>query len=207
VKLLSLLAVATAIGGVCAAPAAAQGTPAPAPAPAIVPDLPSESGFYFGGGINLYFLDRDYAAEGLPIFFEDQPSPGAFMGRIGYAFNQNIAVEVEAGFGGARQEFTTSGGGADGEIGIETPVGAHVVLSMPLSGGTYVMGKAGYVSAKVSREYLGFSPPDLDINGPSFGIGGGFRSGSWDYRMEYSVMSGGDSGDGGVLGMFIFNRF
>ena len=206
-KLLSLLAVATAIGGVCAAPAAAQGTPAPAPAPAIVPDLPSESGFYFGGGINLYFLDRDYAAEGLPIFFEDQPSPGAFMGRIGYAFNQNIAVEVEAGFGGARQEFTTSGGGADGEIGIETPVGAHVVLSMPLSGGTYVMGKAGYVSAKVSREYLGFSPPDLDINGPSFGVGGGFRSGSWDYRMEYSFMSGGDSGDGGVLGMFIFNRF
>lgn len=206
-KLLSLLAVATAIGGVCAAPAAAQGTPAPAPAPAVVPDLPSESGFYFGGGINLYFLDRDYAAEGLPIFFDDQPSPGAFMGRIGYAFNQNIAVEVEAGFGGARQEFTTSGGGADGEIGIEAPVGAHVVLSMPLSGGTYVMGKAGYVSAKVSREYLGFSPPDLDINGPSFGIGGGFRSGSWDYRMEYSFMSGGDSGDGGVLGMFIFNRF
>ena len=206
-KLVSLLAVATAIGGVCAAPAIAQETPAPAPAPAVVPDLPSESGFYFGGGINLYFLDRDYAAEGLPIFFEDQPSPGAFMARVGYAFNQNVAVEVEAGIGGARSQFTTSGGSADGEIGVETPVGAHLVLSLPMAGGGYVMGKAGYVQAKVSREYLGFSPPDLDINGPSFGVGAGWRSGSWDYRMEYSVMSGGDSGDGGVLGMFVFNRF
>ena len=105
------------------------------------------------------------------------------------------------------REFTTSGGPADGEIGVETPLGVHLVGSVPIAGGGYVMGKAGYVQAKVSREYLGFSPPDLDINGPSFGIGAGVRSGSWDYRMEYSFMSGGDSGDGGVLGMFIFNRF
>ena len=34
---------------------------------------------------------------------EDQPSPGAFMGRIGYAFNENFAVEAELGFGGARR--------------------------------------------------------------------------------------------------------
>lgn len=205
-KLLSLLAVTTAIGGVCATPALAQETPAP-PAPAAQPEGPSASGLYLGGGINLYFLDRDYAAEGLPIFFEDQPSPGAFMARLGYAFNQHVAVEVEAGIGGARSEFTTSGGGADGEIGIETPVGAHLVLSMPFGGGGYVMGKAGYVSAKISREYLGFSPPDLDIDGASFGAGAGFRSGSLDYRIEYSFMSGGDSGDGGVLGMFIINHF
>ena len=210
-KVLSLLAVATAIGGVCVAPAAAQGSgapaPAPAPAPAVVPDLPSESGFYFGGGINLYFLDRDFAADGLPIAFEDQPSPGAFMARVGYAFNQNVAVEVEAGIGGARSEFTTSGGPTDGEIGVETPLGVHLVGSVPIACGGYVMGKAGYVQAKVSREYLGFSPPDLDINGPSFGAGAGLRSGSWDFRMEYSFMSGGDSGDGGVRGRFIFTRF
>jgi hypothetical protein len=117
-KLLSLLAVTTAIGGVCAAPAMAQDTPAPAPAPAAEPEAPSRSGFYVGGGINLYFLDRDAAASGMPIVFEDQPSPGAFMGRLGYAFNDNVAIEVEAGFGGARSEFTTSGGGTDGEIGI-----------------------------------------------------------------------------------------
>ena len=94
------------------------------------------------------------------------------MGRLGYAFNEYIAVEVEAGIGGAASEFTTSGGGVDGEIGIETPVGAHLVLSMPMADtGVYFMGKAGYVSAKVSREYLGVSPPDLDLNGASFGIG------------------------------------
>jgi hypothetical protein len=202
-KIVTVLA-AMAIGGVTAAPAFAQEQPAPAPE---TPAGPDNSGFYIGGGINLYFLDRDYAAEGLPIFFEDQPSPGAWMGRFGYAFNEYVAVEVEAGVGGARSEFTTSGGPADGEIGVETPLGAHLVLSMPMGqSGAYVLGKAGYVSAKVSREYLGFSTPDLDLNGAAFGIGGGFRGGSWDYRMEYSFMTG-DSGDGSVLGMFIINHF
>jgi hypothetical protein len=129
------------------------------------------------------------------------------MARAGYAFNQYIAVEVEAGVGAARSEFTTSGGPADGDIGIDSPLGAHLVLSMPLGNGdTYVLGKAGYVSAKVSREYLGFSPPDLDLKGAAFGFGAGFRGGPWDYRMEYSFMSG-DSGDGGVLGIFVLHHF
>lgn len=135
------------MGAVCAAPAFAQEAPAPATP---TPEKPNASGFYAGGGINLFFLDRDYAAEGMPIFFEDQPSPGAFMGRLGYAFNENIAIEVEAGIGGARSEFTTSGGGSDGEIGIETPLGAHVILSAPINRNTYILGKVGYVSAKVS---------------------------------------------------------
>ena len=202
-KIVSVLA-AMAIGGVMAAPAIAQQQPA-TPAPE-KPAGPDNSGFYLGGGINLYFLDRDYAADGLPLFFEDQPSPGAWMGRLGYAFNNYIAVEVEAGVGGARSKFTTSGSSADGEIGVETPLGAHLVVSVPFDGGGYVMGKAGYVTAKVSREYLGASPPDLDLQGAAFGIGAGLRSGPWDYRMEYSFMSG-DSGDGGVLGMFILHHF
>jgi len=203
-KVLSVLAAACAAGVGIVAPATAQQQPA-TPAPA-EPAKADNSGFYIGGGINLYFLDRDYAAEGLPIVFEDQPSPGAFMGRLGYAFNEYVAVEVEAGVGGARSEFTTSGGGADGEIGIETPLGAHIVLSMPFQGGGYVLGKAGYVSANISREYLGFAPPDLDLSGASFGVGGGFRGGAWDYRMEYSFMSG-DGGDGGVLGVFVLHHF
>jgi hypothetical protein len=203
-KLITALAIAAASGGVCAAPAFAQEAPAPAPA---APEKPSASGFYAGGGINLYFLDRDYAADGLPIFFEDQPSPGAFMGRLGYAINEYVAVEVEAGIGGARSQFTLSGNSSDGEIGIENPVGAHLVLSMPLGGGGYVMGKAGYVSATISRELFGANPGDLDLSGAAFGVGGGLRAGAWDYRMEYSVMSGGDSGHGGVLGMFAMYHF
>lgn len=202
-KLLTLLAVTTAIGGVCAAPAIAQDAPAPAPAQ---PEASQASGFYAGAGINLYFLDRDAAAAGMPIIFEDQPSPGAFMGRLGFAFNANIAVEAELGIGGARSQFTTSGGGADGEIGVESPMGAHVVLSLPLQGNVYLLGKAGYVDASVSREYLGVDYGDIDIGGPSFGIGGGWRGGSLDFRFEYSFVSS-DSGDGGVLGMFVINHF
>lgn len=202
-KVSTLLAAASALCGVCVMPAVAQEAPAPTPPE---PEKPSASGFYVGAGINLYFLDRDYAADGLPLYFEDQPSPGAFMGRLGYAFNENFAVEIEAGVGGARSKFTTSGGGADGEIGIETPIGAHLILSMPIGQGGYILGKAGYVTATVSREYLDFDYEDLDLNGAAFGVGGGFRSGPWDYRMEYSFMSG-DSGDGGVLGMFVMHHF
>lgn len=206
-KLLTLLAVTTAISGVCAAPAMAQNSPAPAPAPDAEPEAPHASGFYAGAGINLYFLDRDYAAGGMPIVFEDQPSPGAFMGRLGYAFNENIAIEVEAGIGGARSQFTTSGGGSDGEIGVDTAAGASIVLSLPMGENAYVMAKAGYATATVSREYLGFDFGDITVNGATFGAGAGFRSGSLDYRLEYSFMSGGDSGDGGILGMSIINHF
>ncbi len=127
-KIVKVLA-AMAIGGVTAAPAIAQEQPAPETGQTWKDD---KSGFYLGGGGNLYFLDRDYAAEGLPLYFEDQPSPGAWMARVGYAFNEYIAVEVEAGVGAARSEFTTSGGSADGDIGIDSPLGAHLVLSMPL---------------------------------------------------------------------------
>lgn len=201
-KLLSLLAVTTAIGAVCAAPAMAQEQAAPIPAP----ETSAGSGFYAGAGINLYFLDRDAAAEGMPIFFEDQPSPGAFMGRLGFAFNANIAVEAEIGIGGARSEFTTSGGGADGEIGIESPMGAHVVLSLPLEGNAYLLARAGYVDASVSREYLGVDYGDIDIGGPAIGIGGGWRGGSLDFRFEYSFVSS-DTGDGGLLDMTVLNHF
>lgn len=206
-KLTTLLAVATAMGGVCAAPAFAQEGSAAEEAPAATPEKAYASGFYAGAGINLYFLDRDYAADGMPITFEDQPSPGAFMGRLGYAFNENIAIEGEIGFGGARSQFSTNGNNAEGEIGIDSPMGAHVVFSMPMRGGAYIHGKAGYVSAKVSREFFGVDYTDLDVKGPSFGVGGGFRSGSLDFRMEYSFMTGGDSGDGGVLGIFVLNHF
>jgi opacity protein-like surface antigen len=198
------IAAALIVGGIAAAPVYAQETPAPAPAPE--PEKKDNSGFYAGAGINLYFLDRDYAGSGMGIAFEDQPSPGAFMGRLGYAFNDNIAVEVEAGIGGARSKFSVTGYNVDGEIGIKTPLGAHVVLSAPL-GEAYVMAKLGYVSATISREIGSYTPDDLDFSGASYGIGGGIRNGPWDYRMEYSFVSGGDSGDGGVLGIFALHHF
>lgn len=198
------IAAALLMGGVAAAPVYAQEAPAPAPAPE--PEKKDNSGFYLGGGGNLYFLDRDYAGSGMGIVFKDQPSPGGFLARLGYAFNDYVAVEVEAGIGAARSEFGFDGVNADGEIGIENPLGAHLVLMAPF-GETYLLGKVGYVSAKISREIGNFTPADLDIKGVSYGIGGGIRSGPWDYRMEYSLMSGSDSGDGGVLGIFVLHHF
>lgn len=199
------LAAATMLGGLFGTPALAQDNPAPAPGPA--PSAQDNgSGFYVGGGINLYFVDKDDAAEGMPIIFEDQPSPGAFMGRFGYAFNNYVAIEVEAGIGGAKSEF--EGPGLEAEVGVETPpLSAHVVGTVPFGeGGGYLLGKAGYTSVTISRTLNGVDFDDLDISGASFGFGGGVRSDMWDFRMEYSFVSGGDANTG-VLGMTAMRRF
>jgi hypothetical protein len=174
--------------------------------PASADDNQSDhSGFYAGGGINLYFVDKDDAATGMPITFEDQPSPGAFMGRVGYAFNDYIAIEAEAGIGGARSDF--EGPGIEGEIGVSGPVSAHLVLTMPVGeGGAYLLGKAGYSSVSFERELNGVDQPDLDASGGSFGAGAGIRNGNWDFRGEYSFLSGGDASSG-VLGFFALYNF
>jgi hypothetical protein len=185
------LAAMTMLGGMVATPAFAQDD--------------DNNGFYAGAGINLYFVDKDDAAEGMGITFEDQPSPGAFIGRLGYAFNEHIAVEVEAGVGGARSDF--EGPGIEGEIGVAGPVGAHLVLSMPVGeGGAYLLGKAGYSSVSFERELNGVDQPDLDSSGASFGVGAGIRTGAWDFRGEFSFMSGGDA-NSGVLGFFALHHF
>ncbi|HYD87058.1 MAG TPA: outer membrane beta-barrel protein [Vitreimonas sp.] len=191
------LAAASALG-FFATPALAQDNAQP-----VTQD--GDSGFYAGGGINLYFIDKDDAADGMGIVFEDQPSPGAFVGRVGYAFNEYFAVEVEAGIGGAKSEF--EGPGIEGDIGVTGPMGAHAVLTMPVSeGGGYLLARAGYSTVTIEREMNGVEYEDLDVSGASFGIGGGVRSGSWDLRAEYSFMSGGDA-NSGVLSMVALHRF
>lgn len=192
-----VLAAATMLSGLVATPALAQEDKGAS-------TESGDSGFYAGAGINLYFIDKDDAASGLPVSFIDQPSPGGFLGRIGYSFNEYFAVEAEAGFGGAKSEF--EGGGSTLDIGVAGPIGAHVVLTLPLGeGGGYLLGKAGYASFTVERELNGVSAPDLDADGGSFGAGGGFRAANWDFRGEYSFMSGDVSS--GVLGMFALRRF
>lgn len=196
------LAALSMLGGMVATSAFAQdGT-----APKAESGSDEQRGFYAGAGINLYFIDKDDAASGLPIIFEDQPSPGAFVGRLGYAFNQYFAVEVEAGFGGAKSEF--EGPGLELDIGVAAPLGAHLVVSTPVGdyNGYYLMGKAGYSSITVERKLNGVDAEDLDISGASFGVGGGVRSGAWDFRFEYNFMSG-DDGNTGVLGMLAMHRF
>lgn len=190
------LAAMTMLSGLAGAPAIAHAQDAAASS--------DEKHFYVGAGINLYFIDKDDAGSGTPVTFIDQPSPGAFMGRLGYAFNDHFALEVEAGIGGAKSDF--EGPGLTGEIGVEGPIGAHAVLTLPLGeGGGYLLGKAGYSSVSVTREANGVTYPDLDIDGTSFGIGGGFRGENWDFRGEYSFLTG--DVNSGVLGMFVMRRF
>lgn len=201
-KVLSLLAVTTAIGAACAAPAMAQDQPPPAPAQ---PEAAKPTGFYAGAGINLFFVDTDYLSEPFGVIYEDQPSPAAFMGRLGYHFTENLAVEVEAGIGGAKQDYTLGGGNTDGSIGAQAPLAAHVVGVLPFSGNGYIMAKAGYTTVKIEQELFG-ADAEQTVNGPSFGAGAGWRNGSLDFRFEYSMITGG-TGESGVLGMFLINHF
>lgn len=60
--------------------------------------------------------------------------------------------------------------------------------------------------APLSREMNGVNFEDLTLGGVSLGIGGGVRSDMWDFRMEYSFVSGGDANTG-VLGMTAMRRF
>lgn len=192
-----VLAAATMLSGLVATPALAQEDKGAS-------TESGDSGFYAGAGINLYFIDKEDAASGTPVAFIDQPSPGAFLGRLGYAFNEYFALEVEAGFGGAKSEF--EGTGVTGDIGVANPYGAHVVLTLPVGeGGGYLLGRAGYDSVKVTREVNGVEFQDVDINGGSFGFGGGIRSSNWDFRGEYSFMSG--DAKSGVLGIFALRHF
>jgi hypothetical protein len=200
-----IIAAAAALG-LSSAPALAQEAPQTPAGPAA--DTPW-SGFYVGGGLNLYFVDKDAAASGMPVEFIDQPSPGAFMGRLGYALNEHFAVEAEAGIGAADSEFGL-GDVEQGDIGVDAPWGAHAVFTLPLQtgiSGGYLLAKGGYASVTLQRELLGQSFEDVEIAGPSFGGGVGLRSGRWDARLEYSFISGEDEATSGVLGMFGAWRF
>jgi hypothetical protein len=202
------LAAMTMLGGFIGTPAFAQ-TETEAPKDPRYQEAETErSGFYAGLGINLYFVDKDAAAEGMPIEFTDQPSPGAWMARLGYSFNEYIALEVEGGFGGADSDF----GSEDevlGNIGVGKPFGAHAVFTMPFGddgyGGGYVLGKAGYATVTIEREMLGVEFEDVELSGASFGVGAGLRGENWDGRFEYSFLTG--DATSGVLGMLVMRRF
>ncbi|MEZ5937189.1 MAG: outer membrane beta-barrel protein [Hyphomonadaceae bacterium] len=203
-KLKTSLAAIAAISAACAMPAFAQdaGTSAEGGQTEKKSD---DAGFYAGAGISVFFIDKDLAASNLPISFVDQPSPAAFMGRIGYAFNKHFAVEVEAGIGGASSDFG-SGDNTWGNIGIGHAAGVHAVVTAPIGGGYYLLGKAGYQTFTIEREYFNYDVADITADGAAFSVGAGSRSGSMDYRLEYAIQSA-DGGNNGVLGLSILKHF
>ncbi|MFT3727440.1 MAG: outer membrane beta-barrel protein [Terricaulis sp.] len=189
------LAAMTMLGGAMAAPAIAHADD----------NHVSNAHFYAGAGINLYFVDKSDAAEGLPVQFVDQPSPGAFMGRFGYEFNRYVAVEAQVGVGGAKSEFS-DGAGTDGKVGVGTPWQVDLVGMYPISdGNTYIMAKAGYASANITRSINGADAPDVKLHGADIGIGAGWRSNNWDFRGEYSMIMG--DYNAGVLGFSLARYF
>lgn len=206
---IGLLGVLPLLGVAVATPAFAQASdtpasPAPAPAPAKPVSTADDSGFYAGGGISVFFFDKSFTEQGLPIDFVDTPNTAAFVGRAGYAFNSYLAVEGEFGIGGASSDFGDENDNVFGNLHIANTYGGYVVGKIPL-GGAYALGKVGYQSVTLEREYRGSAAPDVESSGLAFGAGAGLRSGTWDFRMTYTVMSG--DATNGALGLDVIAHF
>ncbi len=206
-----LFAALPVLGLAVAAPAFAQSTyapveppPAPAPAPVKPVSKADAGGFYAGGGISVFFFDKSFTEQDLPVDFIDTPNTAAFVGRAGYAFNEYLAVEGEFGVGGASSDFGDEDDNVYGSIRIANTYGGYLVGTLPLDG-FYAIGKAGYQSITLEREYFGSDAPDVKSSGVAFGAGGGMRGESWDFRMTYTVMSG--DATNGALGMDVLFHF
>jgi len=204
-----LLAALPVLGAAIAAPAFAQSadtadSPPPAPAPAKPVSKMDKGGFYAGAGISVFFFDKSFAEQDLPVEFIDTPNTAAFVGHAGYAFNKYLAVEGEVGVGGASSDFGDENDNTYGNLHIANTYGGYVVGTLPFSG-LYAMGKVGYQSVTLEWEYFGSQAPDVTSSGLAFGAGGGMRGESWDFRMTYTVMSG--DATNGALGMDVLFHF
>lgn len=204
-----LLGVLPILGMAAAAPAFAQTpdaptSPPPAPAPAKPVSKIDTGGFYAGAGISVFFFDKSFTEQNLPVDFVDTPNAAAFVGHAGYAFNKYLAVEGEVGVGGASSDFGDGDDNVYGNLHIANTYGGYVVGTLPFSG-VYAMGKIGYQSVTLEREYFGSQAPDVTSSGLAFGAGGGMRGESWDFRMTYTVMSG--DATNGALGMDVLFHF
>lgn len=203
-KRMSLVSAAM-LAALLVTPALAHAQTEPAAAPVANPPKPDPAGFYLGAGISSLWLDSDYAASGLPFTFEDQARLPAISGRLGYTFNEYIAVEVEAATGLESTGYAFTGGPQIGDIKLESAFGAYVVGTVPVSANVYLMGRAGLMSYSVARTYLGNDPGSLDGDGAAYGAGIGYREGKLDYRIEYNGVSA--DGVEGYFGLSAAYRF
>lgn len=125
------------------------------------PALAVEGGeTYFGAGVSRTTLDADSGEE-----FE----PTAGIGRLGYGFADNFAIEGRAGFGITDDDVGNTGV----DVGVEGLYGAYLVGHLPVADRFSVYGLAGLsmVEFELSDSSVSNVGITFDDSGFSYGIG------------------------------------
>ena len=117
--------------------------------------MPASAQFYINAGLTSYR-------------FEDDHSPVAFTGRVGYDVGPYIAFEGEAGFGVIKDNGFT----------VESEYGAFALGKLPLAPNLHAFGRIGYTVINASDDFEG--------EGFAYGIGGQYNWGKMGVRAEWT---------------------
>ena len=103
----------------------------------------------------------------------EEANPSAVVGRFGYYFLNNIAVEGRAGFG--LNDDTIQVSGFETDVEIDSMVGAYALAHLPIGRDASIYGLVGFTRGEATATFqtLGVSQSD-DETDVSFGIGGDF---------------------------------
>jgi hypothetical protein len=126
-----------------------------------LPAVAQDNGLY--GNIATGIMNNKETGAGAELKY----STTNVVGRLGFAFTQNLAVEGEAGFTVAKDSINVSGVSAD--VGT-SHFGLFAKGSMPVSEKLSVFGRVGAIRGKVSVEALGVELSESDT-AAAFGLG------------------------------------
>ena len=127
------------------------------------PALAMEQGdTYLGGGFSMVNYDADGAEEA---------EPTAILGRLGYFFADNFAIESRLGFGMSDDDIQLLGTRVD--VDVDQLAGVYGVAHLPLAETFSLYGLAGFTYGELSASVDGFSLDDDDTDF-SYGVGGQF---------------------------------
>lgn len=117
-----------------------------------------------------------YVGAGYTHYDTDGGEIGGATGRVGYRFNQNLAVEGEG----------TWSVDDDDAVELDQAYGAYVVGTLPVTQSFGVHGRVGYQDAQFSTP-LG----DAEANGLAYGVGATFNlTPSFGVRADYTRLEG-----------------
>jgi hypothetical protein len=118
----------------------------------------------------------------------DGPDVGAIQGRMGYRFNQNLAVEGEVGAGVKRDK--DHDGALDSSHKITRQGAVYGVAVVPVSPNTEVFARAGYGATQIKSQYnlAGATGSDKDtVNSVRLGAGAQhYFDGKNGLRVDYT---------------------
>ena len=149
--------------------------------PALAIGGPMQEGTSYGG-FNFSQLTSD--ADGI----SEDANPTALIGRLGYFFADQFAIEGRLGTGLSDDTVRVEGFGVVTDVDLELDhlFGAYLVGHLPLGQAASVYGMLGFTNAKATASTQGFSVTASD-SGLSYGFGADvYASERFGLNLEYT---------------------